>query len=76
MLSGEAKIEVTEDQGKRYIKNTGTFTGIELHLFVDQPYFDERLPVREDRPELNFNEKRIEVTTNEEWQEVGACMMH
>eukprot|EP00798_Chlamydomonas_sp_ICE-L_P025218 gene25218-10863_t len=58
---GEPKVEITEEDGKRYVKNTGTFTGTELHLFVEQPYFDERLPIRDDKPELNFNQRQIEV---------------
>eukprot|EP00798_Chlamydomonas_sp_ICE-L_P023775 gene23775-9334_t len=58
---GETQIEITDQDGRRYIKNTGTFSGTELHLYVEQPYYDDRLPVREDKPELNFNQKKIEV---------------
>lgn len=36
-----------------------------------EPHFDERLPVREDRPDLNFNQKRRPVITDEDWQEVS-----
>jgi hypothetical protein len=54
------------------VKTTGVFTGIELHLWAEQPYYDERLPVREDRPELNFNAKRVPISSDHTWQEVHA----
>lgn len=37
-----------------------------------EPHFDERLPMREDRPDLNFNEKRRAITTDAEWRAVIA----
>jgi hypothetical protein len=37
---------------------------------AQEPYHDERLPVREDRPELNFSEKRTAINTDEEWHAV------
>ncbi|GFH26690.1 uncharacterized protein HaLaN_24879, partial [Haematococcus lacustris] len=67
---GEPKTEVHEDGVKRYIRSTGIFSGTELHLFVEQPFYDERLPVREDRPDLNFNHRRRPMLTDEDWQQV------
>lgn len=49
---------------------TGVFTGTELHLWAEQPHYDERLPLRDDKPDLNFNEKRLVIKTDAEWQEV------
>ncbi len=37
-----------------------------------EPYYDERLPVREERPELNYNVKKRAVVSDEEWREVMA----
>lgn len=61
-----------EEAGKRTTKLTGVFTGTELALMVENPYFDERLPAREDKPELNFTQKRTLIRTDDEWQEVGT----
>lgn len=38
-----------------------------------EPCYDSRLPVREDRPDLNFNVKHAPVATNEQWKAVSAC---
>ncbi len=64
-----------EEAGKRTTKLTGVFTGTELALMVENPYFDERLPAREDKPELNFTHKRTLIRTDDEWQEVGTRVM-
>lgn len=32
---GEPTVDVTEDAGKRYIRSTGVFSGVELHLFLE-----------------------------------------
>ncbi|KXZ56071.1 hypothetical protein GPECTOR_2g953 [Gonium pectorale] len=69
---GETKVDVTEEAGKRTTKLTGVFTGTELSLLVENPYYDERLPAREDKPELNFSQKRTLIRTDDEWQEVEA----
>ncbi len=55
---------------KQVIKSTGMYSGLELHMFVEPPYYDERLPEREDRLDLKFSEKRIEVDSDEQWQDV------
>ncbi|GIL66635.1 hypothetical protein Vafri_20126 [Volvox africanus] len=67
---GDTKVDVTEEAGKRTTKLTGVFTGTELSLLVENPYFDERLPAREDKPELNFSQKRTPIRTDDEWQEL------
>ena len=70
-------MEVAEENGKRVTKNTGVFSGTELHLFMETAFYDERLPVREDKPELNFNEKKRVLETDEKWQEVsGVAAAH
>jgi hypothetical protein len=68
---GEPQIEVTEEGGKRYIKSTGIFSGLELHMFYEPLYFDERLTKNEDKPEdMDFSERRKAVLTDEQWQEI------
>eukprot|EP00198_Chlamydomonas_reinhardtii_P003541 XP_001692877.1 flagellar associated protein [Chlamydomonas reinhardtii] len=69
---GETKVDVVEEAGKRTTKLTGVFTGTELALMVENPYYDERLPAREDKPELNFSQKRTPIRTDDEWQELIA----
>lgn len=71
--SGDTKVDVVEEAGKRTTKLTGVFTGTELSLLVENPYFDERMPAREDKPELNFSQKRTLIRTDDEWQEVWRC---
>lgn len=39
---GEPQISVTESEGKRYIKSTGIFSGLELHLFLEPSLYDDR----------------------------------
>jgi hypothetical protein len=48
------------------------------------PYYDQRLPLRPDQPELEFALQQYEITSDEEWQQVchssyrfgapGSCM--
>eukprot|EP00882_Tetradesmus_deserticola_P028701 GHRQ01031976.1.p2 GENE.GHRQ01031976.1~~GHRQ01031976.1.p2 ORF type:complete len:118 (+),score=27.12 GHRQ01031976.1:413-766(+) len=47
------------------------FTGTELHLFVTPPYFDPRLPLQPDQPQLEFAVNSREVTSTAEWQQVS-----
>lgn len=47
------------------------FTGTELHLWEVLPYFDPRLPPRQDQPNLDFSVQRKEIASNAEWQQVG-----
>jgi hypothetical protein len=63
-------VDVTEDGGKRYIKSTGIFSGLELHMFMEPPHYDPRLPPREDRPEMDFSKKRFLIKDDSQWQEV------
>lgn len=72
--AGEPQTDITEQPGKRIIKKTGTYSGTELHLWWDLPYYDARLPVREDSPATNFNIKRKEITSTEEWQQVRTML--
>ncbi|KAG1678758.1 hypothetical protein FOA52_012798 [Chlamydomonas sp. UWO 241] len=67
---GEPTVTENEEGGKRYIKSTGVFSGIELHMQVEMLHFDERLPVRDDKPELSFNQRRAEILTDDQWQEI------
>lgn len=68
---GEPQIEVTEEGGKRYIKSTGIFSGLELHMFYEPLYFDERMTKDEDKPEeMDFSERRKAVVTDEQWHEI------
>jgi hypothetical protein len=69
---GETKTDITEQDGKRIIKRTGTFTGTELHLLVTPPYYDPRLPLRPDQPQLEFAVQSKEVTSTAEWQQVSS----
>jgi hypothetical protein len=69
---GETKTDITEQDGKRIIKRTGMFTGTELHLFVTPPYYDPRLPLRPDQPQLEFAVQSKEITSTAEWQQVIA----
>lgn len=69
--AGEPQVDVTEDGGKRFIKSTGVFSGLELHMFMEPPHYDPRLPTREDRPEMDFSKKRFQITTDSQWQEVS-----
>jgi hypothetical protein len=69
---GETKTDITEQDGKRIIKRTGMFTGTELHLFVTPPYYDPRLPLRPDQPQLEFAVQSKEVTSTAEWQQVSS----
>lgn len=68
---GDTKTDITEQNGKRIIKRTGMFTGTELHLFVTPPYYDPRLPLRPDQPQLEFAVQSKEVTSTAEWQQVS-----
>jgi hypothetical protein len=68
---GETKTDITEQDGKRIIRRTGMFTGTELHLWEVLPYFDPRLPPRQDQPNLDFSVQRKEIASNAEWQQVG-----
>jgi hypothetical protein len=34
------------------------------------PYYDERLPVKEDMPELKYNIKSRQIINDEDWQMV------
>jgi hypothetical protein len=63
-------MSLTEDGTKRIITKTGVYSGTELHMWAVPPYFDDRLPVRGDRPDLSFNVQRREIAATEEWQEV------
>mmetsp|Transcript_26929 Transcript_26929/g.69418 ORF Transcript_26929/g.69418 Transcript_26929/m.69418 type:complete len:871 (-) Transcript_26929:1245-3857(-) len=67
---GTPQKNVTEEAGKRYIQSTGQFAGTELHLFTEEPHYDSRLPVREDRPDLNFNIRQAQICTDDEWRMV------
>lgn len=49
------------------------FSGTELHLLVESPYYDERLPPREDRPELDFSTKKRLIADDHQWQEVRGA---
>eukprot|EP00882_Tetradesmus_deserticola_P013709 GHRQ01014559.1.p1 GENE.GHRQ01014559.1~~GHRQ01014559.1.p1 ORF type:complete len:221 (+),score=66.82 GHRQ01014559.1:175-837(+) len=69
---GEPKTDISEQDGKRIIKKTGMFTGTELHLFVTPPYFDPRLPLQPDQPQLEFAVNSREVTSTAEWQQLIA----
>ncbi|WIA12059.1 hypothetical protein OEZ85_012136 [Tetradesmus obliquus] len=69
---GDTKTDITEQDGKRIIKRTGMFTGTELHLFVTPPYYDPRLPLRPDQPQLEFAVQSKEVTSTAEWQQLIA----
>lgn len=67
---GEPLVETSEEHGKRVIRSTGTYSGTELHLTLEAPYHDARLPVREDMPHLNFNQDRIVITSDAMWHEL------
>jgi hypothetical protein len=71
--SGEPKIDTTtsEDGTKRIITKTGVFLGTELHLWAVPPHYDPRLPVRPERPDLTFDNKRREINSTEKWQQVS-----
>ncbi|KIY92397.1 flagellar associated protein [Monoraphidium neglectum] len=72
--TGDPKTDVslTEDGTKRIITKTGVYSGTELHMWAVPPYFDDRLPVRGDRPDLSFNVQRREIAATEEWQEAAG----
>eukprot|EP00983_Pelagomonas_calceolata_P113244 1159965-Pelagomonas_calceolata.AAC.1 len=41
-------------------------------LNLQEPHYDSRLPVREDRPDLNFNIRQAQICTDDEWRMVRA----
>jgi hypothetical protein len=67
---GVPTTEITEADGKRIIKKTGIYSGTEIHLWVLNPHYDDRLPSRPDCPEMDFTIQRKEVTNTSEWQQV------
>ncbi|GMH33927.1 hypothetical protein BSKO_01761 [Bryopsis sp. KO-2023] len=67
---GTDKVDVVEEGGKRTIKSTGVYSGTELELYMEHPFFDDRLPVDDTNPGLNFNVDRKQITTDEEWKEI------
>ncbi|MEW5306191.1 MAG: hypothetical protein WDW36_008675 [Sanguina aurantia] len=69
---GDARTDYTEENGKRTTRLTGMFSGTELHLLVESPYYDERLPPRDDRPELDFSTKKRLIADDHQWQELIA----
>lgn len=58
---------------KRTIKKTQVLQGTELYMFMEPLYYDHRLPVRDDRPNLNYNLRSVEVKTDEEWSQVSLA---
>ena len=46
------------------------------HAITQEPYYDERLPEREDKPELNFNVKRRPITDDATWHAVSPHTQH
>eukprot|EP00879_Flechtneria_rotunda_P033548 GHRR01037166.1.p1 GENE.GHRR01037166.1~~GHRR01037166.1.p1 ORF type:complete len:167 (+),score=44.83 GHRR01037166.1:131-631(+) len=69
---GDTRVDVSEQDGKRVVTHTGTYTGTELHLWFKPPYYDSRLPPRPDEPQLDFSVQQKGITSTEEWQQVGC----
>ena len=68
---GEPQLEITEEGGKRHIKSTGIFSGLELHMFYEPLFFDERMTHDEDKPEdMDFSQRRRAVLTDDQWHEI------
>lgn len=67
---GNDKIDVVEEGGMRMTKKTGVYSGIELEVHMQQPFYDERLAANESDPSLSFNQNRTPIQTDEEWKQV------
>lgn len=51
---------------------TAAMTGISMLPVTCRilPYYDQRLPLRPDQPDLEFAVQQQEITSTEEWQKV------
>lgn len=61
---------MVEEGGMRITKKTGVYSGIELEIHKQEPFYDERLSANEYNPLLSFNNDKTSIKTDEEWKQV------